>query len=176
MSKIKISPGQITDTENVKQIMLYALENDPDAFTSTRFEFQFTSPEWWQKYLDKYLSGGFNTLFLAKKGEEIVGMIGVVQNSGSKVRHVGNIYWMWVKQDARGKGLGKDLLKRALDHVEKNPEIRKVNLSVVSSQKPAIELYKKFGFEICGTLKDEIKFEEGYRDFINMQKFFNDKV
>jgi ribosomal protein S18 acetylase RimI-like enzyme len=176
MSKVRISPAERVDFANIKQTMLYALDHDPDAFTSTIFEFQFTAPEWWEKYLDKYFQEGFNTLFLAKNKTEIVGMIAIVQNAGSKVRHVSNIYWMWVRNDYRGKGLGKKLLENALELAEKNPEIKKINLSVVSSQKAAIDLYKKYGFEICGTLRDEIKFEDGFRDFINMQKIFNDKV
>ena len=47
----------------------------------------------------------------------------------------------------------------------------KVSLAVFSTNKRAINLYKKFGFEIEGAKKREIKINEEYMDEILMALF-----
>lgn len=47
----------------------------------------------------------------------------------------------------------------------------KISLSVFSTNKRAINLYKKFGFEIEGVKKKEIKIDEEYVDEILMALF-----
>ena len=53
-----------------------------------------------------------------------------------------------------GYGMGKNLLKETINWANSN-EIKKITLSVLETNKNAIELYKSFGFEIEGVLKND---------------------
>ena len=47
-----------------------------------------------------------------------------------------------------------------------------IELAVVSENTKAFELYKAFGFELCGTMKNAYKFsQDHYSDSYLMQKF-----
>ena len=51
--------------------------------------------------------------------------------------------------------------------------LEKVELSVYSSNKAAIQLYKKFGFQEFGYIKNFRKLENNYYDCIEMEKFLD---
>ena len=52
---------------------------------------------------------------------------------------------MYVKKEARGKGIGKKLLAKAIE-VGKELNYKKMRLDTLPAMKSAIELYKKIGF------------------------------
>jgi ribosomal protein S18 acetylase RimI-like enzyme len=75
----------------------------------------------------------------------LTGMIGVSTSKTIKTQHVGWICGMYVRPTARGTGLSLLLLRAAIDEV--GTSLRSLRLSVVSSNIPAIRLYKSMGFE-----------------------------
>lgn len=77
---------------------------------------------------------------------------------------IGNInFW--------GKGYGTDAMKVLLRFIFENMNINKVKLKVFSFNERAIKSYKKCGFKVEGTLKDEIFKEGKYYDEILMAVF-----
>jgi len=77
---------------------------------------------------------------------------------------------MNVRSDFRDIGIGKAMMDYMIDWAKKNG-YEKISLSVFSTNKRAINLYKKFGFEIEGAKKREIKIDEEYVDEILMALF-----
>lgn len=69
-------------------------------------------------------------------------------NSGAKINAIA------VLPDKRGRGVGTELLTRAVETLKQNPKIRNIFLDVAKDNKVAIALYKKLGFEKVGELKD----------------------
>ena len=65
------------------------------------------------------------------------------------------------------------LVEKVLKLVKQNSNILKVKLIVSSTQLAAIELYKSFGFEIVGILKNELKVNDNFYDGLIMEKYFN---
>jgi putative acetyltransferase len=57
---------------------------------------------------------------------------------------------MWVQQNYQGKGIGEDLLKKCID-LAKNLNYTTIRLDTLSRLQPAIQLYKKYGFEETGS-------------------------
>ena len=85
-------------------------------------------------------------------------------------RHIGN-FGIIIAKKYRGQGIGKLLMKLALDEAVKNiPDLEIVVLQVFANNSLAHKMYKKFGFVDYGRLPNGIKLEEGYRDDIFMFK------
>ncbi|MEN1969209.1 GNAT family N-acetyltransferase [Lentibacillus sp. N15] len=70
-----------------------------------------------------------------------------------------------------GHGIGKNLLKESIHWAESN-KIKKITLNVIETNDKAIELYKRYGFEVEGILrKDKILSDGNYYNTIVMGKF-----
>ncbi|TDW26215.1 FR47-like protein [Rhizobium azibense] len=74
---------------------------------------------------------------------------------------------MYVRQTLRGTGLSRLLLSAAVDEV--GTLLRSLRLSVVSSNVPAIRLYKSVGFEEWALEVEALKVGETYYDEILMR-------
>lgn len=73
---------------------------------------------------------------------------------------------MYVRAGARRSGLGRELLRRAIEHAALSVE--KFNLSVGSDNDGARELYKFAGFQKYGLEMRAIKIGNAYYDDILM--------
>lgn len=72
---------------------------------------------------------------------------------------------MWIKEELRGKGYGKRLLKHAEDEA-RNQGARKAYLDTFSFQAPGF--YKKYGYEVFGELRN---FPEGHQRYYLTKDF-----
>ncbi len=168
---MKIRKAGLFDAELIKSLMLEALKSDPTAFTVEHDEFSRNGENWWKSYLNDYLVGIYSNLFFAvDENEKPIGMIGITYNKRKRLTHVATIVWFYLNNNYRGKGIGENLLDHALKVLEENDLITKINLTVISSQEKAINIYLKNQFLIVGTQKNEIKIGDNFYDFITMEK------
>lgn len=86
-----------------------------------------------------------------------------------KTRHTATIVSLYVKPEERDSGIGTQLFEASLSLIRDKPYIRKVSLTVISSQIAAMKLYKKYGFEIIGIQKNELFYEEKYYTQFKME-------
>jgi putative acetyltransferase len=81
---------------------------------------------------------------------------------------------MAVRDDFQGKGIGSALMVSAIELADRWLNLRRLELKVFDDNEPAIALYKKFGFEIEGTLRD-FAFRDGrYADVLAMARLRRD--
>ncbi|PGM67479.1 GNAT family N-acetyltransferase [Bacillus cereus] len=59
-----------------------------------------------------------------------------------------------------GYGIGKNLLLQSINWADEN-EVKKISLQVLETNKKAIQLYKKVGFEVEGVLKNDKRLSDG---------------
>lgn len=91
------------------------------------------------------------TVFVAKVGGQVVGYVDpVIDEDGRQC--IRDIY---VAPEMQSKGIGEQLLRRALETLDNK---KPIFLEVVSYNQNAINFYKKFGFEETNTFVPE---EEG---------------
>ena len=83
-------------------------------------------------------------------------------------KHIG-LFGITISKDSRGDGIGKILMDRTIkEAIEVIPGLKIITLEVFSSNKIAIDLYKKMGFEIYGKLPDGTCRQDKFEDAIFM--------
>lgn len=117
--------------------------------------------------------------FDASKGEYIfvvedlatrsfIGTVGVFQTNWlSRSTTIG----ISLHSDWQSQGFGTEIMHTLLQFVFEQMNIRKVKLNVMDFNHRAIRLYEKLGFEVEGTLKQEVFRNNSYHDVIIMALF-----
>lgn len=85
--------------------------------------------------------------------DRIVGMVTVVTfPNRPRRRHAGEIA-ICVHEDWQGKGIGKELMKTIVEFADNWLNLTRLELEVFADNDQAISLYRHFGFEVEGTMK-----------------------
>lgn len=107
---------------------------------------------------------------VAEIKNEIAGFIDFDNWPTRRTRHTG-LFSIFIKKQWRGMGIGKILVKGMLDWGAANPVNKKISLYVFSTNKNAIALYKKLGFKVEGTFKNDMIIDGKYVHSVAMCKF-----
>ncbi len=138
------------DASEFRSLRLRALGEHPDAFGSSH-EAELAVPiEATAERLSSNAESEGSFTLGAYRGDELVGMVGLVQEAREKTRHKGNIWGMYVPCEEQGKGTGRALLARAIELAKGMPGLEQLHLAVVSRNRRARELYASFDFETYG--------------------------
>ncbi len=76
----------------------------------------------------------------------------------------------WVIKEYRGLGVGSFLLDSVFKFTKMN-NFEKLVIKVRSSNRNALNFYRKHGFEEIGRFRRQIKIDSGYEDHVLMEKF-----
>ncbi|RYD56502.1 MAG: GNAT family N-acetyltransferase [Sphingobacteriales bacterium] len=121
-----------------------------------------------REWIQAFIEADNSLLMVAEVNGAIVGNLDITGAKRQRIMHNGMI-GMGMLPDYRRKGLGSVLLKAGIDWATHNPYLQRLWLQVIAANQPAIELYKKFGFEQEGLQKNFIKTGEGtYADNLIM--------
>ncbi|AKG03525.1 GNAT family N-acetyltransferase [Salimicrobium jeotgali] len=153
---------QPDDANMYWDLRLEALRNNPEAF-ATSYE-EAMSKEDPVREVSKRLADSDSFTFGAIWDEEIVGMMTLVVQDTSKLRHVAHLIGVYVSPVVRNKGVGGQLLQKTIEKAKEEGYIEKINLSVVTNNDSAIRLYANAGFETWGVEKNALKMHREYYD------------
>jgi putative acetyltransferase len=90
---------------------------------------------------------------VACSANEAIGIIVLEMNRSRRQSHVGTFY-MAVRDDWQGKGVGTLLLSALLELADQWLNLERIEMQVYTDNATAIALYNKMGFQIEGTLRD----------------------
>src|SRR5579862_5427974 len=147
MVEVKVLPPE--RWKEARDLRFKALQSDPTAFGSSFEEEESFSEAEWQRRMK-------NALF-ALHEDKPVGTITYIFGDKIKSKHVARIFAVYVHPDYRRLGIGRKLLETALEQIQNNKEIGKVQLFVNKDQAAAVALYRRAGFSVAGELSKEIK-------------------
>ncbi|MEI5907982.1 GNAT family N-acetyltransferase [Bacillus spongiae] len=159
MEIIRLAPSH---AKQYWQLRMKALKEHPEAFlTSYEESLQQSRPI---EQTAERLSNENNYTFGAFENGELIGMVTLLRESRKKIRHRANIYAMYVNDSNQGRGIGKALLQEAIAVAKTLPELKKINLAVVSGNHQAKKLYETLGFSVYGVEKFALFVEGRYYD------------
>lgn len=152
-------------------LALHRVFSQPRAAWGT-LQMPYSSPEKWRERAAKPEEGGFS--LVACVDGEVVGQLGLFINHGLRRRHTASL-GMGVHDAYQGQGVGTALMTAAVDLADNWLNVIRLELSVWCDNIPAVRLYKRFDFEIEGTLRD-YGFREGrYVDAYSMARLRADR-
>ena len=93
-------------------------------------------------------------LLVAEVDGKVVGNVGRIGNARHVRRRHAAMLGITVHDAWHGKGVGSAMMHAALELADKWLQYSRVELTVYTDNAEAIALYKKFGFEIEGTLRN----------------------
>jgi RimJ/RimL family protein N-acetyltransferase len=154
------------DAPRYRELMLEAYAQAADAFTSTAEERAREPESWWVRRIAD--ATGLTVSFGAEVDGALVGTVALEYSSKPKTRHSALVIGMYVRDSARGQGLGRALLQAALAHAAQRPGIEVVTLTVTEGNAPAIRLYEAAGFSAWGTQPWAIATPSGMKGKVHM--------
>lgn len=93
----------------------------------------------------------------APDSDVLSGIVGFRREQGAKRRHKGMIWGMYVARELQGRGIGRALLERTIAAAREQPSLEQINLAVVSTNTPALRLYRSLGFASYGVEPQALK-------------------
>jgi ribosomal protein S18 acetylase RimI-like enzyme len=148
------------DAESFRELRLEGLRLNPEAFGST-YDFEKDQP------VERYTGWLTNSIVLgAFQNSHLIGTASLTQLSGLKDSHKGLLRAMYVRPTHRRSGAGRQLVQAIIDHAR--PKVEQLQLSVVSTNQPALRLYHSLGFRQYGLEKNALKHNGLYSDEILM--------
>jgi ribosomal protein S18 acetylase RimI-like enzyme len=121
-----------------------------------------------------YFVGPGIASWVVEDGDRVVGMYKLIPNRGGLGSHVANASFMVDPRHA-GRGVGTAMGRHCLREARRAGFLSIQFNFVVSTNTPAVTLWKKLGFEIVGTLPKAFKHRErGLVDAYVMYRFLDD--
>lgn len=149
---INIRHAEPEDFESIRQI----LASRTSVWGTTQLP--FPSAQQWRKRLVEPPAGLYNLVAIVEN--EVVGQLALSTfPNRPRRRHVGQL-GMAVREDSHGRGVGTSLVEAATELADKWLNLIRLELEVYTDNEKAIRLYKKFGFQIEGTLA-QFAFRDG---------------
>lgn len=127
-----------------------------------------TENEWFNNY-EKEKKKGKKKFFAICDAKKPIGLIGL--GKISKVNKNSDIFIIIGDDAYLKKGVATKAIEFIVDYGFKKLRLHKISLGVFVDNKPALGLYKKIGFKVEGTMKDESFFGGKYHNFYSMAIF-----
>lgn len=108
------------------------------------------SPDTAEKDIQKHWFADYMNTFVFEENGKILGTYIIKPNQIDLGNHIANCSYM-VHPNAQGKGIGRQLCEHSLKFAKENNFLAIQFNIVVSTNKSAVELWKKYGFKIIGT-------------------------
>jgi ribosomal protein S18 acetylase RimI-like enzyme len=154
-SDIDIRPVTRAGAPAWRALRLEALKNHPLAFMSSYEEAVKRDLAFFAERIPE--PDGADVLFGVYVEGELCGCAGFGREPGEKERHKGFMWGVYLQPALRGRGLGKALVERLLDHAR--GQVALVRCSVTTENTAACELYRRMGFVEYGIEPRSLRYE-----------------
>jgi putative acetyltransferase len=143
-----------------------ALYNEP-AVCRQVLQMPYQAVDTWRKRLAA--STERQVQLVALSDGQVIGHIGLDQYARIRQGHVGTVY-MGVALDWQGQGVGSKLMEAVLEIADNWMNLRRIELTVYFDNEAAQRLYRKFGFEMEGRLRDYAVRDGVFADAMSMAR------
>lgn len=171
LENIKIRKISQSDLKRVREFQKYINSLiEEEAMILLKKKKGYKEEEKWLKEELKNVKNKKEIMLIAEDNNKIVG-ISAIKLREERQNHIGEL-GISIKKEYRGMGLGKKLMAKVLELARKElrPRPKIIRLSVLSENKIAQNLYKKFGFKIVAKIPKQIQYKGRLLDEIIMIK------
>jgi ribosomal protein S18 acetylase RimI-like enzyme len=155
------------DAAEYRELRLRALREHPDAFTSSFEEDSLKPMEWSRQRLSPRPEAPHDFVLGAFADGKLVGILGMFVEQRMKVRHIGEVFGMYVAPEYGGHGVGR-LLVDACVTKAREAGLEQLRLTVTESNARAKSLYERAGFRAFGVEHNAVKVDGRYYDKCHM--------
>ncbi|AFZ66586.1 GNAT family N-acetyltransferase [Deinococcus peraridilitoris] len=159
-----------SDAESYYALRLEGLLHSPRAFGRSAEEYR---QETLQSVASRLQLTPTHFTLGAFVNQELVGTAGFVRFAGLKERHKAGVVAVYVTETARGRGLGKILMRELIDRAHACEGVEQLQLAVSVTQQPARALYRSLGFAPYGLEQRALKVGQEYVDEEHMVLWLN---
>lgn len=136
----------LSDIDAYIRLREMMLADAPWAFGSSPGDDRGRNPE----ALRAGLSAERGAILAVKAGDELIAAAGVMREDKLKRRHLATVWGVFVRPEARGRGLGRAVVQGAIDVAREWPGVARVELSVSENAPAAQRVYEALGFVAWG--------------------------
>ena len=155
----QVRPLGASDVDAFRRVRLEALRLHPDAFGSAyEDEVQLDRAQFAER-----LAAPRFTRFGGFTGDDLVGLVGLQVRAGTKERHKGHLFSMYVDAAHRRSGLSEQLVNAVIAGA-RDADAVLVHLSVSSSNTNAKRFYRRMGFTVYGVERRSLKVGDRFHD------------
>jgi ribosomal protein S18 acetylase RimI-like enzyme len=144
---------EAADVESFRALRLTMLRDAASAFGASPEDEASLGPREWAGRIGPDEN---TAVFGAYLNGTLVGSACLFRQRLLKMRHKALIWGVYVGREARGLGIGRQLMQAAIDHAGHMPALRQVTLSVTASNIQALALYRSLGFVEYGHEPDAL--------------------
>lgn len=163
---ISVRRASVQDAAAYARIM-----GDPGVYPGL-MQMPYTNEELWHARLTESSAPGKTDLLLVAELEgAVVGAAGLHPAGASQRRRHAWSIGISVLADAQGRGVGSALMAGLCDYADRWVGALRLELSVYTDNARALGLYKKFGFEIEGTMRGYAMRDGQFTDTYAMARF-----
>ncbi len=144
--------------------------SDPAVFGGL-LQMPYPSEEAWVRRLtDGVTATNADVMLIAERDGELLGGAGLHAVSGHARRRHAMGLGIHVAPQAQGQGVGGALMTALCDYADRWAGVLRLELLVYADNERAIRLYRKFGFEVEGTLRAHALRDGVYVDSLAMAR------
>lgn len=163
MQIVRLTP---VDAMAYKALMLHAYEHAADSFTSTPQERSLQPDSWWINRIAD--PAGLSVVWGAFTEAGLVGTVSVEFSARAKTRHKALIVAMFVREECRGEGVARQLMRAAIQYGLEREGLRLLQLEVTQGNTAAERLYESLGFQPYGVEPMAVLTANGFRSKVHM--------
>jgi len=146
------------DKKEYQNLILQGVAAHPESFRISVKDVKESEPPFAVEQADDFTLGAFD------ENETLVGAVSFERERREKLRHKGLIYRMYVPSTEAGKGVGRKILRAAIERARAIDGLEQINLTVVATNERAKRLYESEGFISFSQEKQAIKTGAKYFD------------
>ncbi|SIS47910.1 GNAT family N-acetyltransferase [Salimicrobium flavidum] len=156
------------DIDDAKQFLKFNKELDESGFMLYAPGERVMSENEQRQLIKKITEDSSTALIIGENEGEITGFIMLKGNELERIRHSAYLA-LGVKEEWRGHGVGKDLLRQGFKWARERG-VSRLELTVLKNNRAALHLYKQMGFKIEGEKVNSLKIDGEYRNEYYMYK------
>ena len=157
----EIRPLRAADAEAWRTLRLRALKEEPAAFASSYEDAVATDAQTFAAVIPA--EGAAGALFGLFIEGELSGSAGFAVFGGLKLRHKGLLWGVYVRPEVRGRGFGKALVARVIEHARGHVDLLQAGVTAAdgSARRTYIALgFRPYGLEPAALRVDGVDFDE----------------